>query len=157
VVTKLFGIVRPHLALFGRKDYQQAAVVRQLIADLNLAVELDVRPTVRERDGLAMSSRNAYLSPDQRRRAPILYHALSAGRQAILGGVRDGAKVDQIMKRVISREPDVQVEYLAACHMTSLEPLSRVDLSAVLLGAVRIGLVRLIDNVVVTRRTPTRR
>ena len=78
VVTKLFGIVRPHLALFGQKDYQQAALVRQLVNDLNLGVAIRVRPTVRERDGLAMSSRNVYLSPDERRIAPILFQALQS-------------------------------------------------------------------------------
>jgi len=155
VVAKLFGIVRPHLTAFGQKDYQQAALVRQLIADLNLGIELDVRPTVREEDGLAMSSRNVYLSPDQRRRAPILYRALSAGRQAILGGLRDGGKVNRIMKQIMKQEPVIQVEYLAVCDVASLEPLSKIVRSAVLLGAARIGSVRLIDNVTVS--VPTRK
>ena len=86
VVTKLFGMVRPHLALFGQKDYQQAALVRQLVNDLNLGVAIRVRPTVRERDGLAMSSRNVYLSPDERRIAPLLFQALRAGRLMVESG-----------------------------------------------------------------------
>ena len=151
VVTKLFGIVRPHHVVFGQKDYQQAAVVRQLIADLNLGVTLDVRATVRERDGLAMSSRNSYLSAEERRIAPIFYAALQAGRQAIADGVTDAAWVQEVMRKVIAEKPTVQIEYLAICDPTTLEPLATIDRQAVLLGAMRMGSIRLIDNVVVKR------
>ena len=153
VVTKLFGIVRPHHVVFGQKDYQQAAVVRQLIADLNLGVTLDVRATVRERDGLAMSSRNSYLSAEERRIAPILYEALQAGRQAIADGATDAAWVQEVMRKVIAEKPTVQIEYLAICDPTTLEPLAAINRRAVLLGAIRIGSIRLIDNVVVKRST----
>ncbi|SLM47716.1 Pantothenate synthetase [Nitrospira japonica] len=149
VLVKLFSLVRPHHAVFGQKDFQQAALVRRLIADLNLAVGLTVHPTVREPDGLAMSSRNVYLSPDHRRRAPVLYRALSAGRQAILDGLRDGRQVDRIMKRMMAEDRIVRPEYLAVCDAASLEPLKKVSGSVVLLGAIRIGRVRLIDNVTV--------
>lgn len=151
VVTKLFGIVRPHHVVFGQKDYQQAAVVRQLIADLNLGVILDVRATVRERDGLAMSSRNSYLSAEERRIAPIFYEALQAGRQAIADGATDAAWVQEVMRKVIAEKPTVQIEYLAICDPTTLEPLATIDRQAVLLGAIRMGSIRLIDNVVVKR------
>jgi pantoate--beta-alanine ligase len=151
VVTKLFGIVRPHRAVFGQKDYQQAAVVRQLIADLNLGVKLDVRATVRERDGVALSSRNVYLSSDERRIAPIFYQALQAGRQAIAGGATDVAWVQEVMRKVMAGEPTVQIDYLAICDPTTLEPLTTIDQETVLLGAIRIGAVRLIDNVVAKR------
>jgi len=151
VVTKLFGIVRPHHVVFGQKDYQQAAVVRQLIADLNLGVTLDVRATVRERDGLAMSSRNSYLSAEERRIAPIFYAALQAGRQAIADGATDAAWVQEVMRKVIAEKPTVQIEYLAICDPTTLEPLATIDRQAVLLGAMRMGSIRLIDNVVVKR------
>jgi len=146
VVTKLLGIVRPHLALFGQKDYQQAALVRQLVNDLNLGVTILVRPTVRERDGLAMSSRNAYLSPDERRIAPLLFQALQAGRQMILDGMDDVATIERNMRQTMKQAPAAHVEYLAVCDPDSLEPLSVVTARTVLLGAVRIGSIRLIDN-----------
>jgi pantoate--beta-alanine ligase len=149
VVTKLFGMVQPHLALFGQKDYQQAALVRQLVDDLNLGVAIQVRPTIRERDGLAMSSRNVYLSPDERRIAPLLFQALSIGRQMILGGINDVAAIERIMRQTIEQAPTIHVEYLAVCDPDSLEPLSVVAAHAVLLGAIRIGSIRLIDNLMV--------
>ena len=149
VVTKLFGIVSPHLALFGQKDYQQAALVRQLVKDLNLGVEIQMRPTVRERDGLAMSSRNVYLSPDERRIAPLLSQALRAGGQAIAGGMNNVAAIERIMRQTIEQEPTIHVEYMAVCDPDSLEPLSVISTRAVLLGAVRIGSIRLIDNLLV--------
>ncbi|MCI0426753.1 MAG: pantoate--beta-alanine ligase [Nitrospiraceae bacterium] len=150
VVTKLFGIVQPHLALFGQKDYQQAALVKRLVADLNLGVTIDVRSTIREQDGLAMSSRNRYLSPEDRRAATILYQALQAGRQTIEAGREAASTVEHIMRQTIEQEPTVHIEYLALCDPASLEPLERVDRRTLLLGAIRIGSVRLIDNVVVT-------
>ena len=150
VVTKLFGIVRPHLALFGQKDYQQAVLVRQLVNDLNLNVAIRIRPTVRERDGLAMSSRNVYLSADNRRIAPLLSQALRAGRQMIVGGMSDVAAIKRIMRQTIEQAPTMQVEYLAVCDQDSLEPLPVVSARTVLLGAVRIGSIRLLDNLLVT-------
>lgn len=149
VVTKLFGIARPHLALFGQKDYQQAALVRQLVDDLNLGVTIQVCPTVRERDGLAMSSRNIYLSADERRLAPLLSRALQAGRRGIEGGMSDVAAIERIMRQAIEQAPAIHIEYLAICNQDSLEPLSVVADRAVLLGAVRIGTIRLIDNLLV--------
>jgi len=149
VVTKLFGMVQPHLALFGQKDYQQAALVRQLVDDLNLGVAIQVRPTIRERDGLAMSSRNVYLSTDERRIAPLLSQALRIGRQMILGGMNDAAAIERIMRQTIEQAPTIHVEYLAVCDPDSLEPLSVVAAHAVLLGAIRIGSIRLIDNLMV--------
>ncbi|MEO6308138.1 MAG: pantoate--beta-alanine ligase [Nitrospiraceae bacterium] len=155
VVTKLFGILSPHLALFGQKDYQQAALVRQLVKDLNLGVEIQVRLTVRERDGLAMSSRNVYLSADERRIAPLLFQALQAGRQMIRSGVNDVTAIERIMRQTIEQEPAIHVDYLTVCDPDSLEPLSVISAHAVLLGAVRIGPIRLIDNLLV--KTPGRK
>jgi len=149
VVTKLFGIVHPHLALFGRKDYQQAALVRQLVNDLNLGVAIRVRPTIREQDGLAMSSRNVYLSAYERRIAPLLSQALRSGRQMILDGMDDAAAIERIMRQTVEQAPAIHVEYLAVCDPDSLEPLPIVVTRAVLLGAVRIGSIRLIDNLLV--------
>jgi len=149
VVTKLFGMVQPHLALFGQKDYQQAALVRQLVNDLNFGVTILIRQTVRERDGLAMSSRNVYLSANERLMAPLLFQALQAGRQMIVSGKSDVVAIERIMRQTIEREPALHVEYLAVCDPDSLEPLSAVAARAVLLGAIRIGSIRLIDNLLV--------
>jgi pantoate--beta-alanine ligase len=156
VVTKLFGIVRPDLALFGQKDYQQCAVVRQLIKDLNLDIRLMVRPTIRERDGLAMSSRNVFLSTEERRLAPIFYHSLLAGQRAIETGVTDPDSVQAIMRKVLGGEPAIGIDYLAICDRDTLEPLARIDRQAVILGAIRLRSVRLIDNVLVKGKKPRR-
>jgi pantoate--beta-alanine ligase len=150
VVTKLFGIVRPHLALFGQKDFQQAALVRRLVEDLNLGVEIIVRPTVRELDGLAMSSRNVYLSSEERVIAATLYKSLQAGAEAIRKGTIDASAVQAMMTTVIGKNPALTIDYLAVCDPLTLEPLSTVSSKAVLLGAVRLGSVRLIDNLIVT-------
>jgi pantoate--beta-alanine ligase len=152
VITKLFGIVRPHMALFGAKDFQQVVLVRQLVQDLNLDVEIIVHPTVRERDGLAMSSRNVYLSPQERLVATALYQSLRAGAAAIRHGVTDAAAVQTMMAEVARRSPALTVDYLAVCDPRTLAPLSSVESRAVLLGAVRLGPVRLIDNLTVTAR-----
>lgn len=152
VVTKLFGMVRPHLALFGQKDFQQSALVRQLVKDLNLGVEIIVHPTVREADGLAMSSRNVYLSQEERKRAVTLYKSLKAGAEAIRRGVTDGAAIQEAMVQVIKGEPAIAIDYLAVCDPITLEPLSMVTRKAVLLGAVRIGATRLIDNLLVSAK-----
>ena len=156
VVTKLFGMVRPHIAVFGQKDYQQSALVRQLVKDLNLDVEILVRPTVREGDGLAMSSRNIYLSTEERRIAPILFHALEAGRRAIEAGLTEAESVQAIMHKVIAGAPMMEIDYLAVCDSRTLEPLMKIDRQAVLLGAIRLGSVRLIDNVLVSRKVARR-
>ena len=155
VVTKLFGIVRPHVALFGQKDLQQAALVRQLVKDLHLGVQIVVRPTVREPDGLAMSSRNVYLSPHERAVATTLYKSLRTGAAAIREGIADGQAIHAAMTRIVKKEPAMTIDYLAVCDLRTLEPLSSVTSRAVLLGAVRLGSVRLIDNLVAT--APTKR
>ncbi len=159
VVAKLFGIVRPRLALFGQKDFQQSALVRQLVEDLNLGIEIIVYPTVREQDGLAMSSRNVYLSPDERVRASTLYKSLRAGAEAIRKGVSDVKAVQAAMVEVIEREPMLTIDYLAVCDPTTLEPCPPAISQVVLLGAVRLGSVRLIDNllVIAPRRSSSRK
>ncbi len=148
VVTKLFGMVRPEIALFGQKDYQQAVLVRRLVEDLNLGVEIVVRPTVREKDGLAMSSRNVYLSPKQRVIAVTLYNSLRAGAEAIRKGTTHVQAVQAAMAAIVEQEPAVTVDYLAVCDPLTLEPLTSVASRTVLLGAMRLGPVRLIDNLV---------
>jgi pantoate--beta-alanine ligase len=135
--------------LFGQKDYQQAALVRQLVKDLNLGVAIEVRPTVREADGLAMSSRNVYLNAEERMIAPWLSRALRAGKQAIEGGMKNGEAIERSMRKTIEQAPAIHVEYLAVCDPDSLEPLTSVTHRAVILGAIRIGSIRLIDNLLV--------
>ena len=152
VVTKLFALVRPDVALFGQKDYQQSAVVRQLVKDLHFDIRVVVHPTVRERDGLAMSSRNVFLSSEQRRIAPLFYHALLAGRRAIEAGLMDPESVQAVMRQMLDGEPTINIDYLAVCGADNLEPLDRIDRQAVILGAIRLGSVRLIDNVLVGKK-----
>ncbi len=151
VVTKLFGMVRPDVAVFGQKDFQQAAMVRRVIEDLSLGVTLIVHPTVREQDGLAMSSRNVYLSASDRALAPILYKSLQAGAAAIKDGITLAWKIQAMMTQILRREPAAAVDYLAVCNPDTLTPLKSVSDRAVLLGAIRIGSVRLIDNLLVKR------
>jgi pantoate--beta-alanine ligase len=155
IVTKLLCLIQPDRAWFGQKDYQQAALVQQLVKDLNLPTQLVIHPTVRESDGLALSSRNVYLTTRERQAAPMLFRALQAGAAAIRAGERRGPMIQRHMTRVVATEPLATVEYLAVCDPLTLEPLSIVHRRAVLLGAVRIGTVRLLDNLLVSfRRQP---
>jgi pantoate--beta-alanine ligase len=146
VVAKLFQIVRPDAAFFGQKDYQQTVVIKQLVRDLNFPVRIVVGPTVREDDGLAMSSRNRYLSKGERQAARILFKALRGGRALVRRGERDAATVRSAMIRIIRRERTAKIDYVALAHPESLQPISRIRGPVVLLLAVRIGKTRLIDN-----------
>ena len=147
----------PDVAVFGQKDFQQAALVRRLIEDLNLGVTLIVHPTVREPDGLAMSSRNVYLSHTERALAPILYKSLQTGAAAIKDGETSGRKVQSMMTQMMRRESAASHDYLVVCDPDTLAPLESIHDRAVLLGAIRIGNVRLIDNVLVRRPANQRR
>lgn len=149
VVTKLFGMVRPHRALFGQKDFQQSVLVQQLVKDLNLGVAIMVRPTVREQDGLAMSSRNIYLSADERHRAVTLYQSLRAGAAVIRTGERNAKTIRLAMAQVVTQQPTISIDYLTVSDPFTLEPVSLVTSKVVLLGAIRLGSVRLIDNLLV--------
>src|SRR5213083_3167685 len=146
VVAKLFHIVEPDLAVFGRKDYQQALLVRQMAQDLDFPVEIDVAPTVRELDGLALSSRNAYLDPDQRRAALALSRALRAVEQAWRGGESNPVVLERRGMEVL-RIPGVTPEYLAIVG-EAVRPVKQADARAVVVIAARVGATRLIDNVV---------
>jgi pantoate--beta-alanine ligase len=156
VVAKLLNIIRPDIAFFGQKDYQQVVVVRQLAVDLNIGTTIVQCPTVREPDGLAMSSRNRYLTPTQRQAAPILYEALQAGARAIREGITGATRIRRRMLLKLAAEPLVQVEYVSVCDPDSLEPLRRITGRVVLLGAIRLGSVRLIDNLVVRKKKEPR-
>jgi pantoate--beta-alanine ligase len=145
VVLKLFNMVRPHLALFGEKDFQQLAVVRRMVTDLNVPVEIVAHPTVREADGLAMSSRNSYLSPGDRQRAPALWRGLSAARAAHAAGEREARALLAAARAEIQPRVD-RLEYLELRDAATLAPLDRADRAAVMLVAAHLGATRLIDN-----------
>ncbi len=148
VVSKLFNAVRPHVAVFGEKDYQQLAVLRRMALDLDTGVEVVGMPIVREPDGVAMSSRNAYLSADERRAARCLSRALAAGREAWANGRRRAAEVLASVSGVLASEPLARVDYAELVDADTLEPLDAIERPALLALAVFIGRTRLIDNTV---------
>jgi pantoate--beta-alanine ligase len=148
VVAKLFHLVEPDVACFGRKDIQQATLVRQMVRDLDWRLEIVVLPTVREADGLALSSRNAYLDTDQRKRAVVLSAALRAAHDAFRSGERDAAVLVGTVRRVLATEPTVEVEYVAIVEPAALAPVETVDADTVAALAVRLGRTRLIDNII---------
>jgi pantoate--beta-alanine ligase len=147
VVAKLFSIVTPARAYFGQKDAQQLVLVRKMTHDLRLGVEILGCPIVRERDGLALSSRNAYLSPEEREAALVLSRALRAVNDAFTSGERDGERLRAGMRDVLGGEPLAHVDYVSVADSESLQELQRVETTALASLAVRIGSTRLIDNV----------
>jgi pantoate--beta-alanine ligase len=150
VVAKLFNLVQPDRAYFGQKDAQQARVIRQMVADLAFPVEVIVCPTVREPDGLALSSRNTYLTPEERSAAPVLYRALREARARYDAGERDAERLRAAMRATLSAEPLAKVDYVSVADLDSLEELTRVDRGALVSLAVRIGQTRLIDNLILS-------
>jgi len=152
VVLKLFNIVQPHRAYFGQKDAQQCAVVRQLVRDLNLGVEIVVCPIVREPDGLAMSSRNAYLDPDERQAARVLYESLCRARELMQGGERRAQVIAGEMRRLIAQEPRARLDYVAVVDADTFEPVERIGGRLVIPLAVWVGRARLLDNLLVEER-----
>lgn len=150
VVTKLFTAVKPHLAVFGQKDYQQSAVIRRLVRDLNLDLRIAVAPTVREEDGLAMSSRNINLNEDERNRAPALYQALECGRRKVEAGERDAGRIVAALHERIASQLTPQIDYISIVHPDTLEEVGTIAGPVVIALAVRLSRVRLIDNVEAT-------
>jgi len=149
VVTKLFTIATPQRAYFGEKDYQQLQVVTRLVRDLNLPIEVVGCPIVREPDGLALSSRNVYLTPEERPRATALAHALREAKCLVAAGEQDASRVEAAMAEILRATPGVAIEYAAIVDATSLEPLPTIRPPARALVAARLGRVRLIDNMAV--------
>ncbi len=147
VCTKLFAITRPHRAYFGQKDYQQSLVIRRLVRDLSLGFDIVVRPTVREADGLALSSRNVLLKPDERQQAAVLPRALFRAQAAVRRGERNAAKLGDGIEAEIRSMPLAQPDYVAVCDPETLDSLAEIRGRAVALVAVRFGATRLIDNV----------
>ncbi len=147
VVLKLFNAVMPDRAYFGQKDYQQTVVIRRMTRDLNLDMEVVVMPTVRDPDGLAMSSRNAYLSGPERAAAPVIYKALSEAGKLYNTGERSAGVIAAKVREVIGGEPMVNIEYAEVSDAETLAPLRQIQTGAVLAVAARIGKTRLIDNI----------
>lgn len=151
IVIKLLNIVQPDRAYFGQKDAQQVAVLKQMTRDLDLPVEIIVGETVREPDGLALSSRNAYLSAQERQRATVLFRALTAARNCFMQGESSGEALREAIRRVVAQEPLAQVDYVSAADPLTLQELDRVSDRVLLSLAVRIGATRLIDNLSLVR------
>jgi pantoate--beta-alanine ligase len=146
VVAKLFHITKPHIAVFGQKDYQQLTVVTRMVKDLNMDVKIVGVPTVREPDGLAMSSRNSYLTPEQRKSALCLKRSLDLARDKVLRGEKDGNAIKTAVQELIRSYPDTEIDYVNVCDPVSLEDAGKIEGEALLALAVRVGKTRLIDN-----------
>ncbi len=149
VVLKLLEIVQPRFAYFGRKDAQQARIIQQMVTDLNLDAEIVVCPIVREPDGLAISSRNAYLKPAERRAATVLFRALDAARREILAGERDAVRLLARVREILTAEPFAAVDYAELADADTFEPVVHLRHSCLLLLAVSFGRTRLIDNLLI--------
>jgi len=146
VVAKLFNLIQPDVAVFGQKDFQQAAIIKRMAANLNFPVKVIVAPTVRERDGLAMSSRNKYLNPEERAQAAILFHALEAAKAAASHGSKSAGELKTRMAKVISRAPLARLDYVEFFDPDTLQAVSRVKTGIHMALAVFVGQTRLIDN-----------
>ena len=149
VVLKLLEIVQPQLAYFGRKDAQQVRIIQQMVRDLNIDAEIVVCPIIREEDGLAMSSRNAYLAGEQRTAATVLYRALQEAQAKISAGVRDALQLQEAMRNVLLKEPLAKIDYAEIVDAETFEPVVRLSRRSYALLAVHIGRTRLIDNLMI--------
>ena len=149
VVVKLLNRVAPHVALFGQKDAQQAILIKKMVRDLEMDLDIEICPTVREEDGLAMSSRNAYLTPAQRRAAPVLYRALRRAESAVIRErERSAARIVHLIRETVAAEPDVSLDYAEVVDAGTLAPLERIEGNVLIPIAARVGATRLIDNVI---------
>ena len=149
VVAKLFNILQPDIAFFGQKDVQQSVIVQRMVEDLNFPVEIEVRPTVREPDGLAMSSRNIYLSPAERAQATILYRSLQQAQDMVQSGTRDASLLKKKMQEMIGAVPEGRLDYVSVVDPCSLEEVRQIDHDVLVALAVRFGKTRLIDNIII--------
>ncbi len=146
VVAKLFEIVKPHRAFFGQKDYQQFRVIQQMVKDLHMKVRVDVCSTIREHDGLAMSSRNSYLTSKERQEATALYRSLQMAKSLVGRGERSTARIRKMIKQELRKTPKVKLEYVSICNPLTLGEVSTVGKKALVALAARVGKTRLIDN-----------
>jgi pantoate--beta-alanine ligase len=148
VVAKLFNIVKPHVTIFGQKDYQQLVIIRQMVRDLGFDIEVIGAPTVREPDGLAMSSRNAYLSPEQRASALSLYNSLQKAQELIEKGIQDATIIIDAAAELIQSRPGTKIDYIAICDTETLVDIQTIDKPVLMAIAVKVGKARLIDNMI---------
>ncbi len=148
VVAKLFTITKPHVAIFGEKDYQQLSVVKRMVRDLNMDIDIVGVPTVREHDGLAMSSRNMYLSPEERVSALSLKSGLDLASSLVASGERDPARIESAVRELISSHPYTEIDYVTICDPEKLTHVESIDRPSLLALAVRVGKARLIDNTI---------
>ncbi len=148
ICAKLFNIVKPHVAIFGKKDFQQLVVIRRMVEDLNMDLEILGLPTVREPDGLAMSSRNTYLKPEERQAALSLSRSLRLAKRLYEEGERDAEKIIEQVTRLIGRHPEGKIDYVKICDTTTMRDVKRLEGREVIALAVRVGAARLIDNYV---------
>jgi pantoate--beta-alanine ligase len=147
IVLKLFNIVKPHIAVFGQKDYQQLIIIRRMVKDLNLDIEIIGGQTVRESDGLAMSSRNSYLTPEQRPAALSLFKALNKAKELLADGINDASKIIEASSELIKSHGNTAIDYIAICDPETLEDMKIIDRPALMALAVNVGKARLIDNI----------
>ena len=151
VVLKLFDMVQPDRAVFGRKDAQQCAVIDRMVRDLDIPVRLIFAETIREKDGLAMSSRNSYLTAEERLRAPALHRGLTAGENAITDGIADVGEIEKLMRRIVGESSGVEIDYLEIVDPDTFDRPADFHRDLLVAGAVRLGRTRLIDNIRITR------
>lgn len=148
VVTKLFNIVSPNIAYFGQKDAQQAVIIKKLAYDLNMPVKIKIMPTLRQKDGLALSSRNVYLSDAEKKDALVLSQALKLAGELIKKGVRDTARITKEMKHLIGKKKTAKIDYVSIVDLENLRSLKKITGKCLVAVAVRIGRTRLIDNII---------
>lgn len=149
IVAKLFNIVNPDTAYFGQKDAQQAIIIRKMVSDLNIPVKIKVMPTVRQKNGLALSSRNIYLNPDERRDVLVLYQALNLAKNLIKQGDRDSLGIIQKMRRLINQRKNAKIQYISVVDLEELKPVDKIKGRILIALAVWMGRTRLIDNIII--------
>jgi len=150
VVVKLFGIVKPDIAYFGQKDAQQSVIIKKMVEDLNMDIDIKVLPTVREKDGLAMSSRNIYLSEKERKDALCLIEAISKAEAAVKSGERSASKIIKMMEGIIKEKPTAKIDYIDAVDTKSLRPVDTISKETLIALAVFVGKTRLVDNAILS-------
>lgn len=152
IVLKLFNVIRPDISYFGQKDWQQAVIIKKMVEDLNLDTKIKVLPTVREKDGLAQSSRNTYLTKDQRKSATILYRLLIEAKRLIESGLTNSKEIKKRMQEMINKEKLAGIDYIEMREPETLQPVTKISGKVIILLAIKFGKVRLIDNMIIRKR-----
>jgi len=151
ICLKLFNIIKPDLAVFGEKDFQQLVTIKQMVKDLNLDLKVIGIPTVREKDGLAMSSRNIYLTPNERKKALAIFRSLKEANEMFKKGERKAIPIIKHVREILEKENGISIDYVQICDINTIEDIDKIDKKALLAVAVRIGSARLIDNIILGR------